>query len=238
MQILRHHFGYLTGLRKSSLTWSQRYHFLAGWLPWITDFLALIFSVAALFWTAAMSVYPETLPPPSPLFLIPALGFLLLRQIRNNLLYRLRVNCSERARWRATIAGLSLSCTIARAVFFGVFTLKKFPFVQTPRVGRERSIWAKLKEIQAEFCLLLLSLGLIFVFCLRTGIDDKLEALWTLILVGQIAPYLCTLFMKLGTVNHVSTKNETMMGENMPTTSPDESLWKRYLPFLKSSKRH
>ena len=94
MQILRHHFGYLTGLRKSSLTWSQRYHFLAGWLPWITDFLALIFSVTALFWTAAMSVYPETLPPPSPVFIIPALGFLLLRQIRNNLLYRLRVTCS------------------------------------------------------------------------------------------------------------------------------------------------
>ena len=224
MQILRHHFRYLTGLRKSSLTWSQRYHFLAGWLPWITDFLALIFSVAALFWTAAMSVYPEILPPPSPLFLVPVLGFLLLRQIRNNLLYRIRVNCSERARWRATIAGLSLSCTIARAVFFGLFTLKKVPFIQTPRIARETPIGAKLKDIRAELCLLLLSLALIVIFCLRTGIDDKLEALWTLILVGQVAPYFCTLFMALGTVNHVNTKNDTMMGKTIPATNPDESL--------------
>ena len=237
MQILRHHFRYLTGLRKSSLTWSQRYHFLAGWLPWITDFLALIFSVTALFWTAAMSVYPETLPPPSPLFLIPTLGFLFLRQIRNNLLYRLRVNCSKRARWLATIAGLSLSYTVARAVFFELFTLKKIPFIQTPRVARGRPVWAKFKEIRAELCLLLLSLGLIFAFCLRTGIDDKLEALWTLILVGQIAPYLCTLFMTLGTVDHVSTKKDAMMEEDITTTTQDESLWRRYLPSLKSSRR-
>ena len=237
MQILRHHFLYLTGLRKSSLTWSQRYHFLAGWLPWITDFLALIFSVTALFWTAAMSVYPETLPPPSPLFLIPTLGFLFLRQIRNNLLYRLRVNCSKRARWLATIAGLSLSYTVARAVFFELFTLKKIPFIQPPRVARGRPVWAKFKEIRAELCLLLLSLGLIFAFCLRTGIDDKLEALWTLILVGQIAPYLCTLFMTLGTVDHVSTKKDAMMEEDITTTTQDESLWRRYLPSLKSSRR-
>tara|TARA_Y100000588_G_scaffold173688_1_gene187643 strand:- start:227 stop:577 length:351 start_codon:yes stop_codon:yes gene_type:complete len=116
--------------------------------------------------------------------------------------------------------------------------MKKFPFIQTPRAGKERPIGAKLRGIRAELCLLLLSLGLIFVFCLRTGIDDKLEALWTLILVGQLAPYLCTLFMTLGTANYVSTKNDTMMGEDIPTTNPDESLWKRYLPSLKSSKRH
>ena len=224
MQILRHHFLYLTGLRKSSLTWAQRYHFLAGWLPWITDFLALIFSVTALFWTAAMSVYPETLPPPSPLFLVPALGFLILRQIRNNLIYRLCVTCSERARWRATIAGLSLSYTAARAVFFGVFTLRNFPFIQTPRVETERPLWAKFKDIGTELCLFLLSLGLMFIFYLRTGIDDKLEALWTLILIGQTAPYFCTVLMTLGTVNHVNTKNDSMMGKKMPTTNPDESL--------------
>ena len=99
-------------------------------------------------------------------------------------------------------------------------------------------IGAKFKEIGTELCLLLLSLGLIFVFCLRTGIDDKLEALWTLILVGQTAPYLCTLFMTLGTVNHVSTKNDTMMAEDMPTTNSEKSLWRRHLPLLKSSKRH
>ena len=32
----------------------QRYHFVAGWLPWVADGCNLLFNIAALGWSAAM----------------------------------------------------------------------------------------------------------------------------------------------------------------------------------------
>ena len=40
------------------LRWAQRYHFLSGWLPWISDGLALIITMFALVWTVLMTIAP------------------------------------------------------------------------------------------------------------------------------------------------------------------------------------
>jgi exo-beta-1,3-glucanase (GH17 family)/cellulose synthase/poly-beta-1,6-N-acetylglucosamine synthase-like glycosyltransferase len=229
IQILRHHFLYLTGLRKSALTWPQKYHFLAGWLPWMSDLGGLVFGIAALCWTVTMSISPEHFPPPSSLFLLPVLGFLILRQTRNNVLYRLRVNCSYADRLRAAVAGLSLSHSIARAVFFGVTGWKNIPFVRTPKMGTHRSIWVLLRGIRAEMFLLSVTLGATVLFCLRTGLDDRLEMLWTLILLGQSLPYICALQMVLGEAKHHRTTRLTMIDQKMLQTSADKSIWKRKL---------
>ena len=54
MQIMKRHAGAIfLGGRK--LRWAQRYHFLSGWLPWISDGLALIITLFALMWTVLMS---------------------------------------------------------------------------------------------------------------------------------------------------------------------------------------
>ena len=34
------------------LSWAQRYQFLVGWLPWISDGLGMIVTYMALIWTA------------------------------------------------------------------------------------------------------------------------------------------------------------------------------------------
>ena len=176
-----------------------------------------------------MSIFPEHLPPPSSLFLLPVLGFLVLRQTRNNFLYKLRVECSRTDRWRASIAGLSLSHSVARAVFSGVTGWKKIPFIQTPKVETHRSIWTLLQGIRAELFLLSLTLGATILFCLRTGIDDRLEMLWILILMGQSLPYICTLQMALGTASLDGTARLTMIDQKMSQTSGDKSLCKRKL---------
>ena len=44
--------------RKSRLTYGQRYHFIAGWLPWMADSINLLFTLAALAWSLAMIHYP------------------------------------------------------------------------------------------------------------------------------------------------------------------------------------
>jgi len=238
IQILRHHFLYFTGLRKSALTWPQRYHFLAGWLPWISDLGGLIFGICALCWTVAMSIFPERLPPPSSLFLLPVLGFLVLRQARNNFLYKLRVECSHTDRWRASIAGLSLSHSVARAVFAGITGWKKVPFTRTPKVAIHRSIWTLLQEIRSELFLLSLTLGAAVLFCLRTSVDDRMEMLWVLILIGQSLPYICTLRMALGNSNCARTTEFTMIDQQMSETRGDKSLWKRKLRASGSWGRH
>jgi cellulose synthase/poly-beta-1,6-N-acetylglucosamine synthase-like glycosyltransferase len=55
MQILREHSGSM--LRKDGgLTGGQRYHFLAGWLPWLADGFNLLFTGGAIAWSVAMIV--------------------------------------------------------------------------------------------------------------------------------------------------------------------------------------
>ena len=44
MQILKRHSAELFGVKSSGLTSGQRYHFLAGWLPWVADGFNLIFN--------------------------------------------------------------------------------------------------------------------------------------------------------------------------------------------------
>ena len=195
MQILRHHFLYLIGLRPSSLTWSQRYHFIAGWLPWLSDLGGLVFTIGALGWTAIMSLFPEHFPPPVVFFILPALGLIVARQLRNYFLYKLRVNCRPVDRLNASIAGLALSHSIAKAVFVGLIGLKGFPFVRTPKQPMNHSGGERFKKVGSELILLFLTMILSIVFCLRTGINDRLEVLWLFLLIAHSLPSFCALWL-------------------------------------------
>src|SRR5262249_1143091 len=62
VQILKRHTGKLFG--KSGLTLGQRYHFLAGWLPWLSDGFNLVFNVAAMGWSVGMALFPHDIDPP------------------------------------------------------------------------------------------------------------------------------------------------------------------------------
>jgi exo-beta-1,3-glucanase (GH17 family)/cellulose synthase/poly-beta-1,6-N-acetylglucosamine synthase-like glycosyltransferase len=68
IQILRHHRGELLARQPSQLTNGQRYHFLAGWLPWVADGTNLLFSLAALLWSLAMLIAPKQVDPPLVVF--------------------------------------------------------------------------------------------------------------------------------------------------------------------------
>jgi hypothetical protein len=52
MQIMRRHIGaLLPGAHAADA--GQRYHFVAGWLPWLADGINLLFNMAALAWSLA-----------------------------------------------------------------------------------------------------------------------------------------------------------------------------------------
>jgi cellulose synthase/poly-beta-1,6-N-acetylglucosamine synthase-like glycosyltransferase len=58
VQIIRHHAKALRWRKQSRLTYGQRYHFIAGWLPWVADSINLIFTLAALAWSIGMLHFP------------------------------------------------------------------------------------------------------------------------------------------------------------------------------------
>jgi exo-beta-1,3-glucanase (GH17 family)/cellulose synthase/poly-beta-1,6-N-acetylglucosamine synthase-like glycosyltransferase len=48
MQIIKAHWRSFIPTKKSPLTSAQRYYFVAGWLPWFSDALALLFTISSL----------------------------------------------------------------------------------------------------------------------------------------------------------------------------------------------
>lgn len=119
MQILRTHWRKLVG--PSSLTWGQRYHFVAGWLPWWGDALHLLFTVAAISWTIAILTAPAVFGFPIALFILPLTVFFAGRLLLGPLLYSRRVRCGVADTAGAALAGMGLSHVIARGVFAGLF---------------------------------------------------------------------------------------------------------------------
>ncbi|MFZ9408027.1 MAG: glycosyltransferase, partial [Burkholderiaceae bacterium] len=119
MQILRLHAHDLFG--RGPLTLAQRYHFVAGWLPWMGDALHLCFSLLAIAWTIGLLVAPAWFTVPASLFLAPIAIFALVRLLLGPLLYARRMKCSWRDVVGAALAGMSLSHRVARGVLTGLF---------------------------------------------------------------------------------------------------------------------
>ena len=120
MQILRRHARDLFALARTRLTLAQRYHFVAGWLPWLGDAAHLVFTLAAMVWTLGVLLAPQWVGPPIGLFVLPLAVFFAARCLMTPLLYRRLVPCSATERLGAALAGIALSHAVARGVFAGL----------------------------------------------------------------------------------------------------------------------
>jgi exo-beta-1,3-glucanase (GH17 family)/cellulose synthase/poly-beta-1,6-N-acetylglucosamine synthase-like glycosyltransferase len=196
VRILSHHFGELTGSRESKLTRGQRYHFVAGWLPWFADGLNLFFNLAALTWSAAMVLFPDHCTP--PLIVIAALPLVLFvfKASKSFFLYRRRVTATLRQSLAAGLAGLALSHTIARAVLSGIFT-GRLAFFRTPKLAAAPAFVGALADAREEV-LFTLAFWLAAVGVLLRDDGDMLDVqVWALVLAVQSIPYLASLVVSL-----------------------------------------
>ncbi len=193
--ILRHHLAALLGLKPSSLTRGQRYHFIAGWLPWLADGFNLVFSVGALAWTICMLFWPEEIPPPDILFALLPLSLFVFKMVKMFFLYRRRVSATLRQCFAAGLAGLSVSHTIARAILAGFIT-RRIGFFRTPKFASGSALLRSLMDAREELLLLFaLLLGIAGLFILR---DDRAMLdirIWALVLGVQGIPYLAALMV-------------------------------------------
>ncbi|MBU0673406.1 MAG: glycosyltransferase [Proteobacteria bacterium] len=196
VQILRSHAGLLLGWRNSRLTQGQRYHFLAGWLPWLTDSLNLLFTLAALAWSTAMALMPTRLDPPLIILSIMPLILFSFKIGKMLYLYRTRVGTTVAQTMAAALAGLSLSHTISKAILHGLVT-RGLPFFRTPKQVRSHAILRALAESREE-ALIMISLWLAaVVIVLREGPDSADLLVWIVVLLVQSIPYLAAVVMAL-----------------------------------------
>ncbi|PPR19124.1 MAG: Cellulose synthase catalytic subunit [UDP-forming] [Alphaproteobacteria bacterium MarineAlpha9_Bin7] len=194
MQILKHHGLALLGLRPCQLSPAQRYHFIAGWLPWLADAGGLLFTISALVWTVVMTTMSAQFPTPPAIFLVPVLFIFLAKQACSYALYSMRLNCTKADRCRAALAGLALSHTVARAVLSGLIT-SGTPFRRTPKDVSNIGLREAFKMVATESALLLLIVVVSVGYFLRCDITEPANGLWLLILTIQAIPYMAALWM-------------------------------------------
>jgi len=194
VQIMRHHRRELLGRNRSPLTYGQRYHYIAGWLPWLADSMNLFFTLAALFWSVAMIYMPERVDPPMLSLSLVPITFFVFKLAKMFYLYRYRVKVSTVKTLASIIAGLSLMHTIAKAVVYGSVS-KKMPFFRTPKQTAEKHVRYSLQSAREEFlmaaALLLAAWG---VFSNHGSAGTHLF-LWIAVLLIQSVPYLAAVFM-------------------------------------------
>ena len=189
MQILRRHWAALLG--RSPLSAGQRYHFLAGWLPWLGDAINLGVTLASMVSVVAMLAAPRWAGPPMLLFALPLAAVLGVRLGLSPLLYRRRVGCPPADIAGAALAGLGLSHAIARGVLAGLFGRRGvFEVTRKAAVGARRATAGGVREEAALLAGLVACLLGLFIDGLETG---RAHEGWLLLLALQCLPYLAAL---------------------------------------------
>ncbi len=190
MQIMKRHAGAMF-LGRTQLSWAQRYQFLSGWLPWISDALGLFVTFLALGWTAAMWAAPEHVYPPMPALSAAALALFLAKTLKTFLLYPPKVRSGLKGATMACVAGLALTHSVAKAVIAGLFTSGK-PFLRTPKCENPALLSQALRVVWQETTLLVACVLAVVSVVAVHGVEGPDALLWMVMLGVQSVPYLAT----------------------------------------------
>jgi hypothetical protein len=197
MQILKAHARALF-LEGGPLSAGQRYHFVAGWLPWVADGCNLLFNLAALGWSAAMVWAPGKVDPPLVMYSVLPLSLFTFKLAKLVHLYRVRVGANVRQTVAAAVAGLALTHTIGTAAVKGLVTRSE-PFFRTPKQagtsGFLRAIAAAREETAMMAALMLSAWAVSYTGTKETSGPDRLA--WIVVLLIQSVPYASSLFVSL-----------------------------------------
>ena len=196
VRILLHHRRELLGLRKTALSAGQRYHFVAGWLPWFADGFNLLFNFAALAWTVAMVSFPEQITPPYMTVALVPLVLFVFKMSKSFFLYQRRVTASFRQSVAAGLAGLALSHTISRAMFGGLVT-GKLGFFRTPKMAEAPAFVRALADAREEALFVVafwLGAGLVMLREDAYMLDVRI---WAAVLLVQSIPYIASVLVSL-----------------------------------------
>jgi exo-beta-1,3-glucanase (GH17 family)/cellulose synthase/poly-beta-1,6-N-acetylglucosamine synthase-like glycosyltransferase len=190
MQIMKHHARPIF-LGTAGLTWTQRYQFLSGWLPWISDGLGMVVTLTAIIWTMLMWLLPSYVDVPMPALSAAALALFATKMLKTLLLYPPKVGSGLKGAAMASMAGLSLTHTVGKAMWTGLFTAGK-PFLRTPKCADPARFSQVLRVVWQETVLLTLLLTAMVSMGFDRGFQDPAVTLWMVMLGVQSLPYAAT----------------------------------------------
>ena len=190
MQIMKRHAREIF-LGGSGLSWEQRYQFLSGWLPWISDGLGMIVTCAALIWTLLMWVAPSYIDVPMPALSAAAMALFATKLIKTLLLYPPKVRSGVKGALLASVAGLSLTHAVGKAVWSGLLTSNQ-PFLRTPKCTDPAQFSQALRVVWQETLLLVGLLAAMVSMGFDRGFEDPAVSLWMVMLGVQSLPYAAT----------------------------------------------
>jgi len=217
MQIMKHHMGAMF-FGRTKLTWAQRYQFLSGWLPWISDGLGLVVTLFALIWTLLMTVAPRYFDVPMMALSAAALALFTAKTLKTFLLYPQKVRSGLFGAVIASIAGLALTHTVGKAVIAGVFTSHK-PFLRTPKCQDPAMLSQVLRQTWQEVTLLSLCCLALVAMVFDRGFDDPAAMLWMVMLAIQSMPYAATVITAiLSAVSNARPAARSLIG--LPAAKP------------------
>ncbi len=196
MLILRHHLRDFLGFGDSKLSSGQRYHFLAGWLPWLADGLCLLFNLVALAFSVLMIAQPGSYTPPEITLTLLPIGFFAFKLVKMQVLYRWRMKATIRQSLGAGLAGLAVSHTISRAMLAGLKTTS-IGFFRTPKQSSRHSLFRAFGDAREE---LLLGIALTLAAVVIGFRDDAYlldTRLWMTLLIIQSIPYYAAVIVSL-----------------------------------------
>lgn len=196
MQIMKHHARMLFLGRDTGLSQGQRYHFVAGWLPWCADGLNLFFTVGALVWTAAMLLVPRQALPPDVIFAIPPLMLFSGKVAKILYVYLHHLRVPFGTAFGAAVAGLALSHTIGKAVVYGLVT-RTIPFFRTPKLRGHGGVLQAIDEAREELYILVLLWGALAGLLIVHDMDTTDAYAWATILIVQSLTYLAAVVMSV-----------------------------------------
>jgi len=197
MQILKAHARALF-LEGGPLSAGQRYHFVAGWLPWVADGVNLLFNLAALGWSAAMVWAPGRVDAPLVMYSVLPLSLFTFKIAKLFHLYRVRVGANLRQTGAAAVAGLALTHTIGTAVVKGLVTRSE-PFFRTPKrrdtSGLLHALAAAREETLMMAGLMVSAWAVSYTALPQNAGPDHLA--WIVVLLVQSVPYASSLVVSL-----------------------------------------
>jgi exo-beta-1,3-glucanase (GH17 family)/cellulose synthase/poly-beta-1,6-N-acetylglucosamine synthase-like glycosyltransferase len=235
MQIMRRHVSAIWNPFDSALTPGQRYHFSAGWLPWIADGFNLSFNLAALCWSAAMVYAPLKVDPPLMLFSLLPLALFTFKLAKLVHLYTTRVGANLRQTFAAALAGLALSHTIGQAVMKGLFTSNE-PFFRTPKRAEPHALFKALSSAREETLLMVtLWLAAWGILHIPSEMGSPDLTMWIVVLLIQSIPYAASLIVSLVSAFPIPAKVLGVSPDNYQSSQPGRAVQKRLGSKIKAT---
>lgn len=189
VQIMKRHWPFFS-LRRSELTLAQKYHFIAGWLPWIADAANLLFVAGSLLWSVLLFLEWVEFPP--EIFLLPTIAVFLFKIISSFWMYGRRIKLGLSETFGAAVAGTALSHIVGVAMLQGLFTNSK-PFFRTPKCEDKPALYQGFAMARDELLILLALVICADGMLLKYSPVNKQAVLWAGMLLVQSLPYVSAL---------------------------------------------